>query len=40
MDSSDRLMRNFEFSIAAKRQLLEDAEILSMFSRAVDTVIE
>jgi D-sedoheptulose 7-phosphate isomerase len=40
MEPSEQLKRNLEFSIEAKRQLLEDVEILSLFSRAVETVID
>jgi len=40
MEVSERLKNNLEFSIEAKRRLLEDTETLSIFSRAVETVIE
>jgi len=40
MEPGKQLKRNLEFSIEAKRRLLEDAEILSLFSRAVETVID
>ena len=40
MEPGEQLKRNLEFSIEAKRRLLEDAEILSLFSRAVETVID
>lgn len=40
MEPGEQLKRNLESSIEAKRRLLEDAEILSLFSGAVEVVIE
>lgn len=40
MEPGEQLKKNLEISIEAKRQLLKDAEILSIFSQAVQTVID
>jgi D-sedoheptulose 7-phosphate isomerase len=40
MSHSELLQKNLVSSIEAKRQLLEDAEVLEMFSKAVETVVE
>lgn len=40
MSPSEQLQKNLFSSIEAKRQLLEDAEVLEMFSKAVETVVE
>jgi D-sedoheptulose 7-phosphate isomerase len=40
MSPSEQLQKNLVSSIEAKRQLLEDAEVLEMFSKAVETVVE
>lgn len=40
MKPTEQLKRNLQFAIEAKRQLLEDSENLSLFSQAVETVID
>jgi D-sedoheptulose 7-phosphate isomerase len=39
MNTIERLRKNLEASILAKQQLLADAESLSLFARAVETVV-